>query len=45
MVKKTIIVTLEWSMENGTFRGLSVLPPVEIVNLGSSSRQAVVSYT
>ena len=41
---ETVVVTLVWTMENGALSGLSIVPQVEIVNLGPSSRQLVISY-
>ena len=40
----SIIITLEWTVENGAFSSLSVVPQTEIVNLGPSSRQLVITY-
>ena len=41
---ETVIVVLEWTVVNGSFHGLSIVPQVETVNLGPCSRQLVVSY-
>ena len=42
----SIVLTLEWTVENGAFIGLNVVPQAEIMNLGSSNRtgQLVISY-
>lgn len=41
---ETVIVVLEWTVENGSFHDLIIAPQVETVNLGPSSRQVAVSY-
>ena len=42
---ETVVVTLVWAVENGAFSGLSIVPQVDqIMNLGPSSRQLVISY-
>ena len=42
---ETVIVALEWTVENGAFSSLIVLPHIlETVNVGPSSRQLVISY-
>ena len=41
---ETVVVTLQWTVENGVFSGLSVIPQVEIMNLGPSSRQVMLFY-
>ena len=41
---ETVVVTLVWTVENGAFSGLSIVPQVEIINLGPSRRQLVISY-
>ena len=42
----TIVLTLEWTVENGngTFSRLNVVPHAENMTLGPSSRQLVLSY-
>lgn len=40
----SIVLTLEWTVENGAFSRLSVVPQAEIMNLGPSSRQLAISY-
>ena len=41
-----IVLTLEWISENGmsAFSELNVVPQAEIISLGPSSRQLVISY-
>ena len=42
---ESVVVTLEWTVENGAFMGLSVAPMAEsAVNLGPSSRQLMLTY-
>ena len=41
---ESVVVTLEWTVENGAFMGLSVVPMAESVNFGPSSRQLMLSY-
>ena len=41
---ETVVVVLEWTVENGAFMSLSVVPHAEIVSLGPSSRQVMLSY-
>jgi hypothetical protein len=42
---ETVVVALEWTVENGAFSGLNVVPQAEAaVNLGPSSRQLRLSY-
>ena len=40
----TIVVALEWTVENGPFNTLSIIPQAETVYLGSSSGQLMLSY-
>ena len=40
----SVDLTLEWTVENGAFSRLSVVPQAEIMNLGPSSRQLVIFY-
>jgi hypothetical protein len=41
---ETVVVVLEWTVENGSFSSLNVIPQAEAVNLGPSSRQLRLSY-
>ena len=41
---ESVVVTLEWTVVNGAFMGLSVVPMAATVNLGPSSRQLMLSY-
>ena len=40
----SVDLTLEWTVENGAFRRLSVVPQAEIMNLRPSSRWLVIFY-
>ena len=42
----SIVITVEWTVENGAFNSLSVVPQaLETVNFGPSSRQLMLSYS
>ena len=42
---KTVVVVLEWTVENGAFSRLNVVPQAETIqSLGPSSRQLMLSY-
>ena len=42
---ETVVVVLEWTVENGAFNRLNVVPQAETVDsLGPSSRQLMLSY-
>ena len=41
---ETVVIALEWTVENGAFSSLNVVPQAEAVNLGPSSRQLMLSY-
>ena len=41
----SIVISVEWTVENGRFNSLSVVPQaLETVNFGPSSRQLMLSY-
>ena len=41
----SIVITLEWTVENGTFNNLSVVPEaLESINIGASIRLLMISY-
>ena len=41
---ETVVIALEWTVENGAFSSLNVVPQAEAVNLGPSSGQLVLYY-
>ena len=43
-VNETTILTLQWTVENGAFSSLNIVPQVKITYLGPSSRELMLSY-
>ena len=41
---ETVVVALEWTVENGAFSSLNIIPQAEAVNFGPSSGQLMLSY-